>query len=163
MRCYHAGPEWTWERWQWRGTPHSPKPLHHWNLTIRLFSVISRILVRGGLPLCRGAVNVFYSPWASLDHRLGMLVLPSITQMISSDWFGYFVYDVTQDQFIQWCTVYDTKLYLMVKLQFGSFVECREPFHCKYSQVLSVLTVRVTSIDQIELFNLLVRIIINIK
>ena len=29
------------------GTPHSPKLQHHWNLTIRLFSVISRKLVGG--------------------------------------------------------------------------------------------------------------------
>ena len=35
-------------RWQWRGTPHSPKLQHCWNLTIRLFSVISRTLVMGG-------------------------------------------------------------------------------------------------------------------
>ena len=32
----------------WKGTPHSPKLQHCWNLTIRLFSVISRTLVRGG-------------------------------------------------------------------------------------------------------------------
>ena len=42
-----SGLEWTWERWQWRGTPHSPKLQHYWNLTIRLFSVISRTLVEG--------------------------------------------------------------------------------------------------------------------
>ena len=24
IRCYHAAPEWTWERWQWTGIPHSP-------------------------------------------------------------------------------------------------------------------------------------------
>ena len=30
------------------GTSHSPKLLHYWNLTIRLFSVISRTLVGGG-------------------------------------------------------------------------------------------------------------------
>ena len=48
-------------------TPYSPRPQHCWNLTIRLFSVISRTLVgRGVLPLCRGAVSVFYSP-----NRLG--------------------------------------------------------------------------------------------
>ena len=40
IRCYHSGPEWTWERWQWRGTPHSPKLKHHWKLTIILFIVI---------------------------------------------------------------------------------------------------------------------------
>ena len=54
MRCYHARLEWTWELWQWRGTPHSSKSQHHWNLTIRLFSVISRTLIEGGLtPLQR--------------------------------------------------------------------------------------------------------------
>ena len=58
--------EWTWERWQWRGTPHSPKLLHYWNLTIRSSSVISRRF----LPLCRGAVGVFYTPTPS---RLGKL------------------------------------------------------------------------------------------
>ena len=67
IRCYHSGPEWTWERWQWSGTPHSPKLQQCWNLTIKLFSVIFRTLVGGGLPLCREAVGVFYSP-----SRLGM-------------------------------------------------------------------------------------------
>ena len=42
IRCYHSGPEWAWERWQWRGTLHSLKLQHSWNLIIRLFSVISR-------------------------------------------------------------------------------------------------------------------------
>ena len=36
---------WTWDRWQWRGTLPSPKLLHYWNLTIRLFCVISRTIV----------------------------------------------------------------------------------------------------------------------
>ena len=62
--CYHAGPEWIWEQWQWRGAPYSPRPQHYWDLTIRLFSVISRTLVvgEGVLPRCREAVGVFYSP-----------------------------------------------------------------------------------------------------
>ena len=39
---------------------HSPK-LKDKNLTIRLFSVIPGIFVGGGvLPLCRGAVGIFY-------------------------------------------------------------------------------------------------------
>ena len=38
-----------------------PKLQHCWNLTIRLFSVISRTLVEGVLPLCREAFGVFYS------------------------------------------------------------------------------------------------------
>ena len=48
-----------------RGAPHSPKLQHCWNLTMRLFSVISRTLVGvcgGVLPPCREAVGVFYSP-----------------------------------------------------------------------------------------------------
>ena len=43
--CYLSGPEQTWEQWQWRGTPHSPKLQHYWNLTIRLFCAICRTLV----------------------------------------------------------------------------------------------------------------------
>ena len=55
IRCYRSGPEWPWERWQWRGTLHSPKLQHYWSLTIRLFNVISgHSLVVGGLtPLPR--------------------------------------------------------------------------------------------------------------
>ena len=67
--CYHSGPKWTWEQWQWRGALHSPKLQYHWNLTIRLFSVIHRTLIGGVLPLCRGAVGVFYSP-----SQLGKLI-----------------------------------------------------------------------------------------
>ena len=48
IRCYHSWPAWTCERWQCRGTPHSPKLQHYWSLTIRLFSVISRTLVGRG-------------------------------------------------------------------------------------------------------------------
>ena len=62
IRCCHAGPEWTWEQWQWRDTHYSPNPQHYWDLTIRLFSVISRTLIGEVLSLCRGAVSVFYSP-----------------------------------------------------------------------------------------------------
>ena len=61
-RCYHSGPEWTREQWQWRGAPHSPKLQPHCNLTIRSFSVISGTLIWGVSPLCRGAVGVFYRP-----------------------------------------------------------------------------------------------------
>ena len=53
--------EWTWEQWQWRGTPHYPKP-QDWRLTIRLFSVTPKTFVRGVLLLCRDAAGVFYSP-----------------------------------------------------------------------------------------------------
>ena len=82
FRYYHSGPEWIWERWQWRGTLHSPKLQHYWILTIRLFSVISRTLVGGGgggvLTLCREAVNVFDSPqptgqWGDIAYHLILL------------------------------------------------------------------------------------------
>ena len=52
-----------------KGAPYSLKPQHHWNLTIRLFSFISRTLIGGGLTLCRGAVGVFYS-----HSRLGKYI-----------------------------------------------------------------------------------------
>ena len=49
IRSYHSGAELTWERWQWRGTPHSPKLQHYWSPTIRLINVISRTLIEGVL------------------------------------------------------------------------------------------------------------------
>ena len=61
-RCYLSRPEWTWVRWKWRSTPHSPKFQNYWNLTIKLFSVISRTLVGGVLPFGRDAVGVFFNP-----------------------------------------------------------------------------------------------------
>ena len=45
--CYHYRSEWTWERWQWKGIPYSPKLQYYWSLTIRLFSVISTTLAEG--------------------------------------------------------------------------------------------------------------------
>ena len=62
MKCYHSGPEWTWEQWQWRSTPHSPKLQHYYSFTIRWLSVITKHSLREGvLPLGREAVGVFYS------------------------------------------------------------------------------------------------------
>ena len=72
---YHSGLEWTWEWWQWRGTLHSPKLQHCLNLTIRLFSVISRPLVGGVFPLSREEVSVFYC-----SSRLGKWFDEKITK-----------------------------------------------------------------------------------
>ena len=53
-RCYHSGPKRTWERWQLRGNPQSPKLQHYWNPTNWLFGVLSRTPVGGSLtPLQR--------------------------------------------------------------------------------------------------------------
>ena len=41
---------------------------HYWNISIRLFNVISKSLVEGVSSLCREAVGVFYSP-SGLGHR----------------------------------------------------------------------------------------------
>ena len=41
---------------------HSPNLKHYWSLIIRLFSVISRTLIGGTLPLWKDAVDVCYSP-----------------------------------------------------------------------------------------------------
>ena len=57
--------QWTREWWLWRGTPHSPKLLHYWSLTIRLFSVISRTLVGGGLTPLQSIIINFHK---SKDH-----------------------------------------------------------------------------------------------
>ena len=44
---------WTRERWQLWGASHSPKLQDHWNLTIRLFYVISRTRCEGLIPRWR--------------------------------------------------------------------------------------------------------------
>ena len=44
-----------------RGSPYFPKLQHYWSLAIRLFSVISRTLVGGVLPLSGDVVGVFFS------------------------------------------------------------------------------------------------------
>ena len=62
-----------------RCTLHSPKLQHYWNLTIRLFCIISRTLVEAGvLPLCRCAVGVFYSP-----SRLGNILFSAMGKLSS--------------------------------------------------------------------------------
>ena len=79
-RCYHSELEWTLEQWQWRDTPHSLK-LQDWSLTIRLFSIISRTLIREGSlsHLCRDAVGVFYSPsWLGSKE-----ILPNIVKLVT--------------------------------------------------------------------------------
>ena len=43
------------------GVLHIPQSSSDWSLTIKLFSVISKTLTEGVLPLYRGAVSVFYS------------------------------------------------------------------------------------------------------
>ena len=56
----YSRPEWTWKQWQWKGALHFPKLQHYWELTIKLFRVMSGTFVgRGDLPLCREAVSVF--------------------------------------------------------------------------------------------------------
>ena len=48
-------------QWQWRGTLYSPKLQHYWNLTIRLFSIISRTLVGVGVSYPSGEKQLVYS------------------------------------------------------------------------------------------------------
>ena len=60
--CYHSETEWTRERWQWRGTPHSPKLKHYWSLTIRLVRVISRTLVCSRVTTLRRSCRYILPP-----------------------------------------------------------------------------------------------------
>ena len=62
IRWYCSETEWTCERWQWRNALHSPKLQHHWNLTTRLFSVISRILVWGVLTTLQRCSQIILQP-----------------------------------------------------------------------------------------------------
>ena len=76
--CYHCEPQRTWEQWQWRGTPNSPKPQHCCCLIIILFRVISTrtFAVGGVLPFCRHAICIFFSPsWLGMDI-VWLLIFP---------------------------------------------------------------------------------------
>ena len=65
---------------------HSPKLHYDWNLTIRLFSVISRTIVEEGFLLfCRGAVGVFFS-----SSRLGRKTLVRRVLLLCRDAVGVF-------------------------------------------------------------------------
>ena len=78
----HIKLEWTWEAMviKWYSTfPKAPR------LTIRLFNVTSRTLVRGrDLPLCRNVINVFYSPSRLDEEMIG------ITYLVSKDYIIQF-------------------------------------------------------------------------
>ena len=75
---YLSRPEWTKERKQWRGAPLSPKLQHYWNLTIRLFSVISRTLV-GGVGWSGGS-------YASTEKQLVYSTTPTDWAIYTSVW-----------------------------------------------------------------------------
>ena len=71
-RCNHSGPEQTWEQWQWRSTPHTPK-LQDWSLTIRWFNVIIRTLVVGRctpLQRCSRCILQPIADWARENSRI---------------------------------------------------------------------------------------------
>ena len=60
------------EWWQWRGTQHSPKLLHYWNLIIGLFSFISEILVKDTISRSSTFVGEIH-----LDPRKSIRILHS--------------------------------------------------------------------------------------
>ena len=73
IRCQLSGPEWTW--------------VHYWNLTIRLFRVIFRTLVVGGvLPLCRDAIGVFYSPAYLATFTMDYYYYKTLLEFDSNPW-----------------------------------------------------------------------------
>ena len=59
--CYHSGLRVGLGSMVIRTAPYSPKFLHHWNLTIRLFSVISRTFVGGGVSYPTEEVQLVHS------------------------------------------------------------------------------------------------------
>ena len=86
-RCYNSEPEWTWEWWQWKSTPLSPKLQHFWSQAIRLFNDVSSTPVGVGvLLLCRDAIGVFYS-----SSRLGWLLDGK-----EQNYFSYYYFSVWQ-------------------------------------------------------------------
>ena len=61
-----------WSDGQWTGTMHSPKLQHYWNLTIRLFCVISKTIVGGGsYPSAekQSVYSIAPANWANIDEK----------------------------------------------------------------------------------------------
>ena len=58
----HSGPEWAWKRCQWRSALHFQKLRHYNKHIIRLFSLISRILVGGLTPHLRHSCCILQQP-----------------------------------------------------------------------------------------------------
>ena len=61
----------TWERWQWRGTLHSSKLQHYRNFIIRLFNVISRTFVMGGVTSMQRCCRCIRQPQATRLKKTG--------------------------------------------------------------------------------------------
>ena len=57
------------------GTPHSPKLQHYWNLTIRLFSVISRTLMGGDLTPLQKSSRCILQPQPTGQNK-GIYIFP---------------------------------------------------------------------------------------
>ena len=94
IRCYHSGPEWTCERWQWRGTPHSLRLQHYWDLINKLLMSYPGYTWGGVLPLCREAVGVFYSPSQLSNNVISFLKPYNCGQ--GNDY--YWIVSITWDQ-----------------------------------------------------------------
>ena len=84
IRCYHSGPKWTWERWLWRCSPHSPKLQNYWSLTIKLFSIITRTLLRRRRESCPYTVmqSVYFTA-------------PGDWAMHTVKWFQVFLFNIS--------------------------------------------------------------------
>ena len=73
IRCYHSGPEWTWEQWQRRGTLHFSQLQHYWNLTITVFSILYSTFVRRSSPFAE--MQSVYST-APADYKSALIFAP---------------------------------------------------------------------------------------
>ena len=126
-----------------KGYSHSPKLQHYWNLTIRLFSVISKILIEGVLLFYRDAISVFWSP-----SRLGHLSISDNNSFAKSVnwWFlppfyfcpvnggggirKHWLYPLQSDKILPKDRYpgFDPKLYLVIRLQFWRSGKREVPF-----------------------------------
>ena len=145
IKCYHSGPEWTWEWWQWRGYPTFPKLQHYWNLTIKLFSVISRTLVVGrGLILlqrysCWISITVLHFKIDHVSHRthggwVDEYIQPSYVLPNGVHHRGYLIFII----FLKWITFFGILLFYLFMSKFADrsweWLE-GSVFNCYYTEV----------------------------
>ena len=89
--CYHPRSEWTWDRWQKKGTPHSA---NYWNPSVRLFSVISEHSL-GEYYLSAEKQSVYstaLADWAMILFEVKKTVQDKshfLNELITEDWCSW--------------------------------------------------------------------------
>ena len=130
---YNSGPEWNWERWQWRSTLHSPKLQNYQSFTI-LFIIISRIHVGWSYhpPEIQSVCSAAPAEWAisialivtftGSGEHVEIQLFPSNSPKLLINYSKYFI---KYRRFLAtWLKLSDQICGIRIHLVFNSFQSC---------------------------------------